>query len=197
PIDVKIVAAANQNIFQDLQEQRFRPDLYYRLNQLCITLPRLQDRQEDIPELAQVIFKEMQQKFGKKPFLLPETCLQRFTELSWPGNIREMQNLLGRLALLCEGSDDVLKFINKIIAEEERYGNGFEYDSRKSFAVESESISADILAGNVTLKEMEKNVIQKTLETCDHNISNTARALAVSRTTLYRKMKNLQVSDKK
>jgi len=197
PIDVKIIAAANQNIFQDLQEQLFRPDLYYRLNQLCITLPRLQDRQEDIPELAQVIFKEMQQKFGKKPFLLPETCLQRFTELSWPGNIREMQNLLGRLALLCESRDDVLKFINKIIAEEERYYHGFEDDPRKSFAVESENMPDNIFAGKLTLKELERNVIQKTLEVCDHNISNTARALGVSRTTLYRKMKNLRISAKK
>jgi len=197
PIDVKIIAAANQNIFQDLREQRFRPDLYYRLNQLCIILPRLQNRQEDIPELAQVIFKEMQQKFGKKLFLLPETCLKRFRELSWPGNIREMQNLLGRLALLCESRDDVLKFTNKIIAEEECYYNGCKYDSEKSATVESESPSDNIFAGKSTLKELERNVIQKTLQTCDHNISNTARILGVSRTTLYRKMKDLKLAGKR
>ena len=190
PIDVKIIAAANQNIFQDLQEQRFRPDLYYRLNQLCITLPRLQERQEDIPELAQVIFQEMQQKFGKKPFLLPEACLKRFTELSWPGNIREIQNLLGRLALLCESRDDVLKFINKIIAEEERYYNGIAYYPRKSLPVDSKSMSATVPEDTLTLKELEKKVIQETIKNCEHNISNAARVLGVSRTTLYRKIKD-------
>ncbi len=193
PIDVKIIAAANQNIFRDLQEQRFRPDLYYRLNQLCITLPRLQDRQEDIPELAQVIFREMQQKFGKKLFLLPETCLERLTEFSWPGNIREMQNLLGRLALLCESRDDALKFLNQIIAEEKRYCYGVERYSPESVPIESESL----FEGTLTLKESEKKVIREALENCDYNVSTTARVLGVSRTTLYRKMKDLKVAGKK
>lgn len=160
-------------------------------------MPRLQDRQEDISELAQVIFKEMQQKFGKKSFLLPETCLERFRELSWPGNIREMQNLLGRLALLCESRDDVLKFTNKIIAEEERYYNGFEYDPEKSVIVESESSAFGISGDAMTLKGMEKNLIRETLKNCDHNISTAARVLGISRTTLYRKMKDLQVAGKR
>ena len=138
----------------------------------------------------------MQRKFGKKSFLLPETCLQRFAELSWPGNIREMQNLLGRLALLCENRNDVLKFINKIIAEEKRYYKGMENDLLKSINVESEIMLDPIHEGKSTLKELEKKIIWKTLKICDHNISNTARVLGVSRTTLYRKMKDLKVVGK-
>ncbi len=197
PIDVKIIAAANQNIFKDLQKQRFRPDLYYRLNQLCITLPRLQERQEDIPELAKVIFREMQQKFGKPFFLLPNECLKRFAELSWPGNVREMQNVLGRLALLCDRKDDVLKFIDKIVAEEKNHYNGMMRHDVKYMDDVPENPPEAVVGGRSMLKELEKDVIQETLTICNHNISKAARSLGVSRTTLYRKMNDYQLRLKK
>ena len=196
PIDVKIIAAANQNIFRDLREQRFRPDLYYRLNQLCINLPRLHDRQEDIPELAQVIFREMRQKFGKKPFPLPDSCLERFAELPWPGNVREMQNLLGRLALLCDSTKDVLKLIDKIIAEEKRYGYAVEPASREPAARETENPPDSCFPAPPSLREAEEDAIRQALQACGHNISNAAKLLGISRTTLYRKMNDLRTGSK-
>lgn len=172
-------------------------DLYYRLNQLCINLPRLHDRQEDIPELAQVIFREMQQKFGKKTFLLPDVCLKRFAELPWPGNIREMQNLLGRLALLCDSKDDVLRFVDKIIAEEERYGYVVDSHARESGVQAAAAPPPSAFSGLPTLREAEKEVIRQALEACGNNISSAARVLGISRTTLYRKMSDLHLDGKR
>ncbi|MCD6431075.1 MAG: sigma 54-interacting transcriptional regulator [Deltaproteobacteria bacterium] len=184
PVDVKIIAAANQDIFHDLEEKRFRLDLYYRLNQLCINLPRLQDRKEDIPELAQVIFADLRKKFSKKPFSLPSACIKRLHEIPWQGNVRELQNFMGRLALLCENEKDIVENIDKIISENQLY-----YHFKQTTAPDP-STNNDNHKKNL-LEEHEKSIIQSTLEECNHNISKTARRLGVSRTTIYRKINKL------
>jgi transcriptional regulator with PAS, ATPase and Fis domain len=188
PIDIKIIAAANQDIFRDLEEKRFRLDLYYRLNQLCINLPRLQDRKEDIPELAQVIFSDLCRKFSKEPFSLPPSCIKRLQEIPWHGNVRELQNFLGRLALLCKNEAEISKNIVKIIGEDQHYYSLFQTSTvnnpKKSKASDKRS-----------LRHQEKSIIIRTLEECENNISQAAQRLNISRTTLYRKINQLQLSD--
>ncbi|MCK5680259.1 sigma 54-interacting transcriptional regulator [bacterium] len=184
PIDVKIIAAANQDIFRDLEEKRFRPDLYYRLNQLCISLPRLQERKEDIPELAQVIFGDLRRKFSKKPFPLPASSIKRLQEIPWHGNVREMQNFMGRLALLCESEKDVAENIDKIIREDQHYYHADQ-------ASTPDTIAKDDHCKKTLLVEQEKNIILHTLKECNHNISESARRLGISRTTLYRKISKI------
>ncbi|MEA3334087.1 MAG: sigma 54-interacting transcriptional regulator, partial [Pseudomonadota bacterium] len=185
PIDVKIIAAANQNIFCDLEESRFRTDLYYRLNQLSITLPRLQDRKEDIPELAQAIFNDLRRKFSKTPFSLPTPCIKHCQKIPWPGNVRELQNFLGRLALLCENEEEVAENINKIIGENQ---HSHPIDQATPLDKTTKSRHRE----ERSLVEQEKTIILRTLKECNNNISETSRRLSISRTTLYRKMNKLQ-----
>ncbi len=184
PVDVKIIAAANQDIFRDLEGKRFRPDLYYRLNQLCITLPRLQDRKEDIPELAQVIFNDLCRKFSKKLFPLPSSCIRRLQTVPWHGNVRELQNFLGRLALLCESEDEVTKNINKIFGKKQHY-HPIDQASTLNKTTKSDKYEERSLVGQ------EKLIILQTLKECNNNISEASRQLGISRTTLYRKMNKL------
>ncbi len=189
PIDVKIIAAANQDIFRDLEGKRFRPDLYYRLNQLCINLPRLQDRKEDIPELAQVIFNDLCRKFSKKPFPLPPSCIKRLQKIPWHGNVRELQNFLGRLALLCENEIEISENIDKIIVEEQHHYHA----SRTSTLDNTQKIDH---CKSTSLMEQEKTIILHTLNECHNNISEAARRLNISRTTLYRKISKLQLPNR-
>jgi transcriptional regulator of acetoin/glycerol metabolism len=104
-----------------------------------------------------------------------------------------MQNLLGRLALLCDSKDDVLRFIDKIIAEEKRYGYGVEPPGRENSSRAPAGSPPAAFPELPTLKEAEKEVIRQALEACGHNISSAARVLGISRTTLYRKMNDLRL----
>jgi len=102
-INVRIIAATNRNLEKEIAEGRFRMDLYYRLHVFPITLPSLRDRKEDIPLLVRHFIQHFSMTFGKKPPTPSMEVMERLIAYDWPGNIRELENLLERTILLTPG----------------------------------------------------------------------------------------------
>ncbi|OQK15520.1 nif-specific transcriptional activator NifA [Methyloprofundus sedimenti] len=99
-VNVRIVAATNRNLEQDVADGLFREDLYYRLNVMPINMPALRDRLEDIPDLADFLLKRLSKQQGGRPLVLKESALRIYMKYSWPGNVRELENRLERAAIM-------------------------------------------------------------------------------------------------
>ena len=104
-VNVRVVAATNQNLEQMVHEKRFRADLYYRLNVFPIILPALRERREDIPLLSRHFVDKFAARMGKDISCIPDAVIEALRLHDWPGNIRELQNLLERAVIMCSGPD--------------------------------------------------------------------------------------------
>src|SRR3984885_4302827 len=103
-VDVRVIAATNQNLWRMVQERKFRADLYYRLNVFPITLPPLREREDDLPLLIEHFVKSFAKRQGKSIDRIPEPAMQRLKRHNWPGNIRELQNIIERAVIMSTGS---------------------------------------------------------------------------------------------
>jgi DNA-binding NtrC family response regulator len=113
PVDVRIIAATNKNLREEIAAGRFREDLYHRLSVIIIHVPPLHERNDDIPLLADHFLEEICSEQGKPRMIFQEEALEALCKLRWTGNIRELRNVVERLAILCEGritADDVSRF---------------------------------------------------------------------------------------
>ncbi len=102
-VDVRIIAATHQNLSQLIEQEKFREDLYYRLNVISLTIPPLRERTEDIPQLVQFFLKKLSQKTGKQVEEISLDALQALKNYTWPGNVRELENIMERSIVLSEG----------------------------------------------------------------------------------------------
>ncbi len=167
-VDVRIIVATNRDLEAEVAKGSFRQDLYYRLNVIPIHLPPLRERQDDIPLLVHHFIKKYAQEIGKEPPSLTPEALECLVAYPWPGNIRELENIIERALALSNKKvlepDDLMFRIRKI-GESKPQPDGS------------------------TLAEMEKSVILKTLQACAGNHKLTAENLGISMTTLWRKLK--------
>ena len=169
-IDVRILAATNENLLQQVQEGKFREDLYYRLNEFSITALPLKDRKGDLMLFAEQFLVESSQKLNKELEGFLEEVINQFLQYSWPGNLRELRNVIRRASLLENGS----------------------FISLASLPVEiSQNVSNE--PSELTVKEQrevdEKSKIKETLIATQYNKTKTAELLGIDRKTLYNKMK--------
>jgi formate hydrogenlyase transcriptional activator len=102
-VDVRVIAATNQDLWGMVQERKFRADLYYRLNVFPITLPALRDRKEDIPLLVAHFVQKFAERLGKPIHHIPEDVMEGLTNYQWPGNVRELQNFIERAVIMTTG----------------------------------------------------------------------------------------------
>jgi len=178
PIDVRILAASNQDLRMLCEKGRFREDLYYRLNVITVTLPPLRERREDVPLLVDHFLKEAAR--GGEPKSISDDAMKTLERHGWPGNVRELRNEIQRAAAL---SDRVI--VPLILSDSVR-------GSR------SETVAAVADLGEKTLKEMvrevaeelESRVIQEALKRCRGRKAQAARLLGVSRPTLDSKIES-------
>ena len=103
-VDVRVIAATNRNLFEDVRAGRFRRDLYYRLNVFPVRMPALRERQEDIPVLAQHLTRRLLEKHNRPPLTIPNSVIDSLMAHDWPGNIRELENVLERAIIRTTGS---------------------------------------------------------------------------------------------
>src|SRR5262249_13511607 len=103
PVDVRVIAATNRDLWQVVQEKKFRADLYYRLNVFPMTLPTLRERREDIPRLAEYFVEKFAREQGKMIDTIPEEVMEALESHDWPGNIRELQNIIERGVIMTTG----------------------------------------------------------------------------------------------
>jgi DNA-binding NtrC family response regulator len=110
-VDIRLIAASNRDLEQDVESGRFRRDLFYRLNVVPLTLPALRERHEDIPLLAAHFASKAAEKHGRPPVELDPALIEALQEYEWPGNVRELENLIERLIVLTPGSKIGLEFL--------------------------------------------------------------------------------------
>jgi transcriptional regulator of acetoin/glycerol metabolism len=181
-VDFALICATNRKIQEEVAEGRFREDLYYRLNGLLIKLPRLRER-EDRLALAGSIIKSLGGYRGD--IRLSSEVINIFDSHPWPGNIRQMHNVL-RTAVALLGHDEVIT--------EDHLSDDF-LEQHKKFKRQNECRLANgatepAPAEPLSLDEIESKMIRKVLDECGGNISAAARRLGISRNTMYRKLQS-------
>lgn len=175
-VNVRVIAATNKNLEDEIKKGLFREDLYFRLNVIPIKVSPLRDRTDDISELVDEFLDEFSREIKKERKYLSPGALELFKKYSWPGNVREIKNLMERLAIMCP---------EKVI---ETKDIPFPYNTRKIEDSKFEDFSSF-----ETLKEareiIEKTFIAGKLEQYGGNISKTAEAIGVERSNLHKKIK--------
>lgn len=175
-VDFHLICATNRDLQQGIEAGTFRADLYYRLNVVNIRMPRLCDRREDIPDLAEYLLGLYSRKFGRKPPFFPVELMSLFYEYEWPGNIRELENYIKRYVIL--GNEEVI--IDQLANKMER--------CRTTAQFHDDGLSLSAYTKRI-LHEVERNRIRKVLEEQDWNRRRTAKILQISYRTLLYKIK--------
>jgi two-component system response regulator HydG len=180
-VDTRLILATNEDLEDLVRQGKFRQDLYYRINVITITQPPLRDRIGDIPLLVEHYLDEMNDRNGKNVRRFEESAIQAMQRYSWPGNVRELVNVVERAVVLAKGEAVGLDDLPDNIRRQEQ--------NRNLVAVGSGNGSL-----RVALVEPEKQIILNALEQHGWNRQNTAAALGINRTTLYKKMKKYDIS---
>lgn len=177
-VDVRIVAATNQNLERSIKEGRFREDLYYRLNVVKIVVPPLRERKEEIPILCQHFFKKFRAQYDSDMEKIPETIVEAFMNYSWPGNVREMENMMRRLVVLRD---------EKYVLKEMALPAETKPEPEKS-ALSVEPLSLKEISKRKTV-EVERDAIFKALVESNWNKKRAAETLNISYRALQYKIK--------
>jgi len=182
PIDVRILAAAGKDLGISVQEGIFREDLFFRLNVLRIFIPPVKNRTEDIPVLLDYFIRKLSAKHGLDPIALPNLFVHKLKEYSWPGNVRQLRNFAERVVLNCNLRCSI-DAINELYDELVQYPPNFQ--NTKSVS------NAAPLTLNIKAKKFDKELelIHTALENSRFSKTKAAIELGISRTTLWRKLK--------
>ncbi len=184
-IDVRIIAATNQDLMKGVQEGKFREDLYYRLKVLEIIIPPLKERVEDIVPIAKLFIDQNNKEFSKKIKGLSDESEMLLEEYHWPGNVRELKNVIERACILCQ--EEIIQVEHLAI----------ELQNISLPSQETKITAAPIMESPnqiFSLQEVEKNYIVKMLEKFNGNKSKAARVLQISRSTLREKLKQYGIN---
>jgi two-component system, NtrC family, response regulator HydG len=177
-VDVRVVAATNRDLEEDVAAGRFREDLFYRLNVMHLPIPPLRERQEDIPLLAQHFLEKYARRNRKTVKGFAPLAMDMLLKYEWPGNVRELENAVERAVILLSGEHVTEKQLPLRIVRQ--------HPDHDVTAVGTAVPATD---GTRTLEDMEKEAIEATLAATDGNKSETARRLGISRKTLHNKLK--------
>ena len=182
-VNVRVLAATNKNLEQEIENGHFRPDLFYRLNVVPINLPRLRDRVEDIPLLVEDLMDSLAEK-GLRRKVFSEEALREMIQHSWPGNVRELRNFVERLAIMCPedtiSASDISLFLGQ------------------------SSIGAPVLEENTLApyqvndfkearRRFEREYLHYKFSENDGNVSRTAEQVGLERSHLHKKLKSLEI----
>src|SRR5438552_6987089 len=166
-VDVRVIAATNQDLRAALEQGTFREDLYYRLNVVPISIPPLRARREDIPFLAEHFVKALGAENGSPVQSITDAAIKKLTEYHWPGNVRELQNVIERSLVLCSGTTLDANDIKLEMAPRPRAQTG-----------------EHLLPDGMTLDEYEQSIIREALQRAEGNKSQAARLLGLTRNAL-------------
>ncbi|MBS4172005.1 sigma 54-interacting transcriptional regulator [Bacillus sp. FJAT-49736] len=191
-IDVRIIAATHRNLEKMVEEGTFRQDLYYRLNVIKIEIPPLRNRKEDIPAIAFNLLKKLERKFHRNGIVLSEEVLLKLMNHKWPGNIRELENVLERAINVLDGTNTVkMKHLPLYLQDDDIYISGYPSFSLDSMPPNNREESVAPLKD--ILSFVEKNAIIQALKKTNGNRLEAAKLLGISKTSLYDKCKSYQI----
>ncbi|WP_068714228.1 quorum-sensing sigma-54 dependent transcriptional regulator LuxO [Vibrio tritonius] len=187
-VDVRFVCATNRDPWKEVQEGRFREDLYYRLYVIPLHLPPLRERGDDVIEIAYSLLGFMSKEEGKGFVRLSSEVVERFQHYGWPGNVRQLQNVLRNVVVLNEGREITLNMLPPPL--------------NRPIEPRVEVISEKVESGTLSVHDIfplwltEKQAIEKAIEACDGNIPKAAGYLDVSPSTIYRKLQSWNEKEK-
>ncbi|GAB4423160.1 MAG: sigma-54 dependent transcriptional regulator [Thermodesulfovibrionales bacterium] len=174
-VDVRIIAATNKDLNEEVKEGKFRDDLFFRLNVIPIIVPPLREKKEDIPLLVEYFIQSLASEYGQTPKKITAEAIKELQQYDWPGNIRELKNLIERLVTMTPSPVINAKDIQLI---KERY-DGSDYFTYRTLKEARDAFERDFIA-----KKLEEN---------NWNISKTAETLDIERSNLHRKIKAYKI----
>jgi DNA-binding NtrC family response regulator len=172
-VDVRVVAATHRNLQKMVEDGAFREDLYYRLAVIPLILPPLRERSDDIPELVQCFFERSKHKHGRDAMVLPQALLPYFSRYRWPGNIRELENVIERLVVLSRSDEATLADLPETL--------------RRERPIISD-LQLELPPQGINLEALEKELILRALQRFNGNQTHAAQYLDISRKTLIYRM---------
>lgn len=173
-VDVRVIAATHKNLGEEVQQGRFREDLYYRLNVIEIKLPPLRERREDVPLLAEHFAQRISSELTREVSGISAGALKLLIEYDWPGNVRELENVIERAIVTCH---------NGMLEDQD-----FSWLPRRGTSAQSWEVP------DVPLGELERRAIVAALERKHGNVKEASAALGIDRSTLYDKLKRYEIS---
>jgi DNA-binding NtrC family response regulator len=186
-LDVRVVSASNRDLATMVEEHSFRQDLFYRLVVFPISLPPLRDRREDIPLLVEHFLEKYARDAGKRVTRVEPKAMEALASHGWPGNVRELENVIHRTLLVSAGLELTLDDLPPGISSAD--------EATVPAAKSSAEGSAEL--DSMNLEELERNAIIRAMERNQGNLSDVARQLGIGRSTLYRKLEQYGLREKK
>jgi DNA-binding NtrC family response regulator len=186
-LDVRVISASNRDLTKMVEEGSFRQDLYYRLVVFPITLPPLRDRREDIPLLVEHFLEKHARDAGKRVTRVEAQAMDAMATHGWPGNVRELENVIHRTLLVSSGLELTLDDLPPGIGE----------DQPSATPGAQPAADSGSAGGTMNLEELERETIVRAMENNKGNLSDVARQLGIGRSTLYRKLEQFGLREKK
>ncbi len=195
-IDVRVIAATHEDVAEAVKAGRFRADLYYRLNVFPVAIPALRERREDIPLLVEHFLQRFHQEYGKRTLGLSDKALEACLHYSWPGNIRELENVIERGIILTDP--------NESISVPALFPRAPEEPQTASERVSSDGVLiqpgngqgswiSQLLSSGLSLDEIEESLIREAMQQANQNVSGAARLLGLSRPALAYRLKKIGI----
>ncbi len=186
-VDVRIIAASNRRLSEEVEAERFREDLFYRLNTVQVAIPPLRDRIGDVPALARHLLARIARQPGLRALGITDDALDLLAGYEWPGNVRQLQNALFRAAVLCESDALTRSDFPQIAAMGHR---------RSATATEAGGVNLFRSDGHMRpLEDIEADVIRLAIGHYRGRMTEVARRLGIGRSTLYRKLGELGIDN--
>jgi len=195
-IDVRVIAATHEYLAEAVKAGRFRADLYYRLNVFPVAIPALRERREDIPLLAEHFLQRFHEEYGKRTLGLSDKALEACLHYSWPGNIRELENVIERGIILTDA--------NESISVPALFPRPPEEPQTDSERVSSDGVLiqpdngqgswiSQLLGSGLSLDEIEESLMREAMQQANQNVSGAARLLGLSRPALAYRLKKIGI----
>jgi two-component system, NtrC family, response regulator PilR len=193
PIDVRILSATHKSLSKMVEDGRFRHDLYYRINVIELPVPPLRERRDDIPLIATSVLKRLSDEWGESAPSITDEAMQTLANYQFPGNVRELENILERAVALCDGQKIEVSDL-QLPKTAEPHSN-----TTAASAASSPSKAASVVRSNTgsalpdALEQIERDTIQQALEACRYNKTKTAAHLGITFRALRYKLKKLEM----
>ncbi len=184
-LDVRVIVTTSGNAQEAVSSGQFLEDLYYRLNVIPIQVPALRERRRDLPELVSLFVREISSQNQVSIPNLRKDAVKQLVDYDWPGNVRQLQNVMQRLVLLHGGSEITAQEVNEAL--------GTDVNIRKQSAALNEYFDGDMRAAK---EKFERAYLMHHLQTVDGNVSELSKKIGLERTHLYRKLKHLDINAK-
>ena len=199
-VDTRVIAASNRNLMNEVHEQRFREDLYWRLNVVPIEIPPLRDRREDIPELVAFFLNEYNEANDRYVVHIQKEAMQAMQGYNWPGNVRELQNYVERAVVMADGDELNLDLLPDSIR------SGETILTARQTADDIDSITRQVVQQGLAemaendeglyaaiVDRVERELIAQVMKSCDNVQTQAAAQLGINRNTLHKKLKQYKL----